>query len=198
MITPARDFVGQYLLGNRTFGSFALVLLMISMALLSSCALMGSSASKIDTEADKALLKLIEEVPEAEDFLNQVSGYLVFPSVVKMGIGFGGETGTGVLRVGGVSVAYYRMSSGSIGLQLGIQSKSMVIAFRTLSALNQFRNSTGWQAGVDGSITLLNVGANKNFKTDTFSEPVAAIVFGSKGLMYNLTFEGTKFTKLNR
>ena len=28
--------------------------------------------------------------------------------------------------------------------------------------------------------------------------PVAAIVFDAKGLMYNLTLEGTKFTRLNR
>jgi len=167
------------------------------MGALSSCASTGWSASSIDREADKALTILKADVEDAETFLDRIPGYLVFPRIIKAGVAIGAETGEGVLRVGGQSVDYYRTSSASLGLQLGVQSKSMVIAFRTMSAIEQFRRSSGWTAGVDGSIALINVGAGMKLDTDTVTEPVTAIVFGSKGLMYNLTLEGTKFTKLS-
>ena len=103
-----------------------------------------------------------------------------------------------VLRVGGQTVAYYRTTSGSIGFQAGAQAKSIVIAFLTQASLDQFRKSSGWKAGIDGSIALIDVGVGKTIDTDNVRDPVVGFVFGSKGLMYNLTFEGTRFTKLTK
>ncbi len=192
-----RELIGSYSSESKVTCWFVSVLLTALMGLLTSCASMDVNNLEIDADADKALAQFKEEFDWAESFLNDQSGYLVFPSVIKMGVGIGGETGEGVLRVDGQSVAYYRTSSASVGLQLGIQSKSMIVAFRSIKSLNQFRTSNGWQAGVDGSIAVLNAGTNKNFKTDTNDEPVQGVVFGAKGLMYNLTFEGTKFTRIS-
>jgi lipid-binding SYLF domain-containing protein len=193
----ARDLIGSYFPENKATCWFVSVLLVALMALLTSCASIEAKKAEIDADADKALMQFQKEFDWAENFLDDQSGYLVFPSVIKMGAAIGGETGKGVLRVGGQSVAYYRTSSASIGFQLGIQSKSLIVAFQTIKSLNQFRASNGWQAGVDGSIAVLNAGANKNFRTDTNDEPVKGVVFGAKGLMYNLTFEGTKFTRIS-
>ena len=110
----------------------------------------------------------------------------------------GGETGEGVLRVGGSTVGYYRTSSGSVGFQLGAQSKSIVIAFLTREALDKFKNSNGWKVGVDGSVALIDVGGGKTIDTDNVRDPVVGFIFGSKGLMYNLTLEGSKITKLDK
>lgn len=165
---------------------------------LSSCASLEWSAGRIDEEADKALQEFREEISGADLFLAQSSGYLVFPRVIKAGLGVGAETGEGVLRVGQQSVDYYRTTSGSIGFQAGAQAKSIVIAFLTPSSLQQFRRSSGWKAGIDGSIALIDVGAGKMIDTDNIRDPVVGFVFGSRGLMYNLTFEGSRFTKLAR
>ena len=54
-------------------------------------------------------------------------------------------------------------------------------------ALYNFRNSEGWKIGVDGSIDISK--ANKL---------TVVFVFDQKGLMYNLTLEGAKITKLKR
>jgi lipid-binding SYLF domain-containing protein len=170
-------------------------LLAVAMS-ASSCASLEWSASRIDEESDKALRVFREEVNGAEVFLAQSSGYLVFPRVIKAGIGIGAETGEGVLRVGGQSADYYRTTSGSIGFQAGAQAKSIVIAFLTPSSLEQFRQANGWKVGIDGSVALIDVGAGKTIDTDNIRDPVVGFVFGSKGLMYNLTFEGSKFTKL--
>ena len=170
----------------------------ILATLLFSASAIAAAGWKIDQEADKALVIFQEDINGAEVFLNQAAGYLVFPRVIKAGIGIGAETGEGALRVGGKTVDYYRTSSGSIGLQLGAQAKAIVIIFMTKESLDKFRNSSGWKVGVDGSVAFIDVGGGKTIDTNNIKDPVVGFIFDSKGLMGNLTFEGSKFTKLDK
>lgn len=167
-------------------------------ALLASSLVLAASAAKIDADANDALQVFKDDVDGSALFLEQAAGYLVFPRVIKVGIGIGGESGEGVLRVGGTTVDYYRTTSGSFGLQLGAQAKSMVIVFMTKDSLQKFRNSEGWKVGVDGSVALIDMGAGKSIDSQNIKDPVVGFVYGSKGLMYNLTLEGTKFSKLDK
>ena len=171
------------------------LLIVGALGVLSGCA---STASNIDRSSNQALQVFKEQVNGADVFLNQAAGYLVFPRVIKAGVGVGGETGEGVLRVGGSTVAYYRTTSGSIGFQLGAQSKSIVVAFMTRDALDRFRKSEGWQVGVDGSVALIDIGGGKTIDSTNVRDPVVGFIFGSKGLMYNLTLEGAKISKLDK
>ena len=166
--------------------------------MLFSTSVFAATAAEIDRDVDKTLVVFREDVNGADVFLDQAAGYLVFPRVIKVGIGVGGETGEGALRIGGNTVDYYRTSAGSFGFQLGAQAKSIVIAFMTPESLEKFRNSSGWKAGVDGSVALIDMGAGKAIDTGNIKDPVVGFVFGSKGLMYNLTLEGSKFSKLDK
>jgi lipid-binding SYLF domain-containing protein len=168
------------------------------IALLLTTSVFAASAAKIDLEADKALIAFREDVNGAEVFLSQAAGYLIFPKVYKAGFGIGAETGEGALRVGGRTVDYYRTSAGSFGLQMGAQAKSIVIAFMTKEALQKFQDSSGWKVGVDGSVALVDVGAGKTIDSGNIKDPVVGFIFGSKGLMYNLTLEGSKISKLDK
>lgn len=168
------------------------------IALLLTSSVFAASAEKINSEADRALVAFREEVSGADVFLSQAAGYLVFPKVYKAGIGIGAETGEGVLRIGGQSVAYYRTSAGSFGLQLGAQAKSIVIAFMTKDSLQKFQKSNGWKVGLDGSVALVDIGAGKTIDSQNIKDPVVGFIFGSKGLMYNLTLEGSKISKLDK
>jgi len=164
-----------------------------------STTLYAKTAGQIDHDADLALKQFNKELKGSLGFVNKnVKGLLIFPSIVKAGIGIGGEYGEGVLRVDGKSVIYYSTASASIGFQLGLQKKSLVIAFMTEKALNDFRNKSGWEVGVDGSVALATLGAGGKLSTETINQPVIGFVFGNKGLMYNLTIEGSKFTKIVR
>jgi len=166
--------------------------------MLFTSVVLAASAGKIDRRADEALQVFKDDISGSEVFLNQAAGYLVFPRVIKVGIGLGAETGEGVLRIGGKTVAYYRTTSGSVGLQLGAQAKSIVIAFMTQKSLQKFRESSGWKVGVDGSVALIDLGGGKTIDSENVSDPVVGFIFGSKGLMYNLTLEGSKITKLDK
>jgi lipid-binding SYLF domain-containing protein len=165
---------------------------------LGACSSLEWSANRIDREADDSLLVFKDEVRGGDVFLNQAAGYLVFPRVLRAGFGVGAETGEGALRIGGKTVDYFRITSGSVGFQAGAQARSIVIAFMTPSALEQFQNSNGWRVGIDGSVALIDIGAGKTIDSQNVRDPVVGFIFGSAGLMYNLTLEGTRFTRLQR
>jgi lipid-binding SYLF domain-containing protein len=158
----------------------------------------AASAQEIDIKVDAALEKFRKDVGGANEFLQAAKGVLVFPSVIKAGIGIGGEYGEGSLRIGGKTVAYYNTASASIGFQLGAQSMTVIMVFMQQEALTNFRDSQGWEAGVDGSVALIKLGAGGSIDTNNIRDPIVGFVFGNKGLMYNLSLEGTKITKLDK
>jgi lipid-binding SYLF domain-containing protein len=156
----------------------------------------AKSAREIDASVDSALDFLKAEVPGGREMLAKAKGVLVLAPVIKGGIGIGAEYGTGALRIDGKTVDYYNTISGSIGFQLGGQAKKMYLLFMNGKALRDFRQSDGWKAGVDGSVALISVGADGSIDTTKTNEPIVALVLGQKGLMYNLTIEGSKFNKI--
>ena len=166
--------------------------------LLTACATFEWSATRIDQEVDKALGVFTEQIEGAEIFLDQSAGILVFPRALRAGFVIGAETGEGVMRIGGKTVDYFRITSGSIGLQAGAQARSIVIAFMTESSLDEFRKSNGWRVGIDGSVAMIDIGAGKTIDSHNVRDPVVGFIFGSSGLMANLTFEGTRFTRIHR
>jgi len=156
----------------------------------------ADSAAEINIGVKETLKRFRTDVPGGDEFLAQAKGVLVFPTVIKAGFGIGGEYGEGALQVGGKTVAYYSTAAASIGFQIGAQSKSVVVIFMTNDALTNFQNSDGWKAGVDGSVAVVEWGAAKDINTIDIKDPILGFVFSNKGLMYNLTLEGSKFTKL--
>ena len=156
---------------------------------------LAASAKEIDTGVDESIVKFEKEVKNGKNFLDSSKGILVFPRVLKGGAGFGGEYGEGALRVAGKTADYYSMLQGSFGLQLGGEIKIVFIVFLDEAALKGFRESEGWKAGVDGSVSLVTLGAGGTIDTQNLKDPIVAFVLGQKGLMYNLSFEGTKFSK---
>lgn len=166
--------------------------------LLWPLAAVSDTAAELDAAVVQTLDAFEQEVEGGKVFLDNAAGYLVFPRVIKVGIAIGGETGEGALITGGETVGYYRTVAGSFGFQLGAQAKSIVIAFMTPESLEQFRDSAGWKVGVDGSVALIDIGAGKAIDTANIKDPVVGFVFGSKGLMYNLTLEGSKITEIDK
>jgi lipid-binding SYLF domain-containing protein len=88
------------------------------------------------------------------------------------------------------------VKSGSLGLQLGGQTRKVVLLFMTPEVYSGFVNSSGWKVGVDGSVALAALGAGKTIDTSTARNPIIGFVFSNKGLMYNLTLEGSKISKM--
>lgn len=158
----------------------------------------AASAREIDTSVDVTLERFYKEVGSGHQLVQDAKGVLVFPHVYKAGFGVGGEYGEGALRINGKTVDYYNTAAGSFGFQIGAQKKSIILLFMQDEVLDRLRQSSNWKAGADASVTLVTVGADGSIDTQKHNEPILAFVIGQKGLMYNLTLEGTKFTKLDK
>ena len=170
--------------------------LVILALLFSSSMAYSETAREIDVSVDVALERFNKEIPGADSFVKKAKGVLVFPKVIKAGFVVGGEYGEGALRVGGKTIEYYNTIAGSLGFQLGAQTKTIILVFTKKRALRKFRRSDGWKAGVDGSVALISLGAGDSLDTFNAKDPIVAFVFGQKGLMYNLTLEGSKFNRI--
>lgn len=156
-----------------------------------------ANAGKIDAAANETLHSFVRQVLGARELANKAAGILVFPSVVKAGIGFGGEYGEGVLLNQQRVEGYYNLISASFGFQLGVQQRSIIIMFMTEDALAGFQRRAGWKIGVDGSVTVITVGVGGAIDTDKIVSPVIGFIIDPKGLMYNLTLEGSKISRIN-
>jgi len=157
----------------------------------------AASAAEIDDAANETLHSFVEQVGGARQLANNAAGILVFPSVVKAGIGIGGEYGEGLLLVNKKPGGYFNLISASFGFQLGVQQRAIIIMFMTNDALAAFDRRAGWKVGVDGSIAVITLGAGGSIDTDKITNPVIGFVLDPKGLMYNLTLEGSKITRIS-
>jgi lipid-binding SYLF domain-containing protein len=158
----------------------------------------AATAKEIDVSVEVALDRFKNDVAGAEDFLKNAKGVLVIPNIIRVGFVLGGEYGEGALLVNGETVDYYNIAAGSFGFQFGAQSKNLIIIFMDEGALTKFRDSLGWEAGVDGSVAVIDLGAGGSVDSHNIRHPIVGFVFGLKGLMVNLSLEGSKFTKLTR
>ena len=66
----------------------------------------------------------------------------------------------------------------------------------TPEALDSFQRVDGFKIGVDGSVAILTVGAGGSIDTDKITSPVVGFILDPQGLMYNLTLEGSKITRI--
>ena len=158
----------------------------------------GADVEVIDAKANGALKRFYRQVKGAREFAGNAKGLLIMPSVMKAAFIIGGEYGEGALRINGKTADYYNIVSGSFGFQIGAEAKDIVIAFMTDDALSGFRKSKGWEAGLDGNVALITVGAGERVDTRTSKDPIVGFVFDVKGLIADISLKGAKFTKLDK
>ena len=82
----------------------------------------AATAEDLNRSATEALERLYRTNPIASDIAKRSKAILVFPSIIKAGLIFGGAYGEGVLMKNATVVDYYNSVSGSWGLQAGAQS----------------------------------------------------------------------------
>ena len=171
---------------------------LLAVLLLAGQSFAKMTAKEVDASVDAAMDRFYKQVKDAAEVVRQAKGLLILPNVKKGALIVGGEYGQGALRIDGKTVDYYSMMSGSFGLQIGGQAKDIIIAFMSSEALKKFRESKGWEAGVDGNVALIKVGAGESAMTAMSKQPISAFVFDVKGLMADMSLKGAKFNKLDK
>ena len=171
-------------------------LLTLTLTLILSTGLSAKSIKEIDAFIESSLNRFTEEIQGAESYLEGARGILVIPRMWKAGVLLGFEFGEGALIVDGIKIQYYKALTTSVGLQVGVGSKDLIIIFFDDTAMDNFLYSSGWEIGVDGAVALFALGAAGAVDSNTFKDPIVGFVFGQKGLLAGVSMEGTKFTKI--
>jgi len=179
-------------------GKYVTAVLILSVLFLFSITVVsyGKTAAEIDASVNAALRLFKKDVKGADEYLRAAKGVLVMPGVTKVAFIIGGKYGQGALRIRDKTASYYSLASGSLGYQIGAQKYDLVIIFMTDQALKKFRESEGWEAGVDAEVTLIDVGAAASVSTLRSQHPVIGFVFDEKGLMAGVSIKRAKFTKI--
>ena len=161
-----------------------------------STASAADKRQELNAAATATLSKLYEAAPQSKQLVAQARGVLVFPAVLSASFIVGAQHGSGVLRVNGQDTGYYSITGGSIGLQIGAQSKAMVVMFMTDDALAKFRNSSGWTVGADATVAVASLGVNGNIDSYTVQQPIVGFVLNNGGLVAGVSVDGSKISPL--
>ena len=182
----------------------ALAAVTATAATLPGLPALAADAATIDARVKVALGKLWNQEPGARDLAARSRGMLVMPEVVKGGFIVGGAYGEGALRltdsVQGYekNEEYYSVGAASVGFQIGVQSTSHVLFFMTDDALAKFRSADGWEIGADAEVTFPEKGVNAGIDSTSYEKPVIGVVFAEDGLLFGVSLEGAKYSRINR
>ncbi|MBN1409343.1 MAG: hypothetical protein JW969_00765 [Spirochaetales bacterium] len=168
-------------------------ILIIGFIVMAGCETAPKTAAgkaEIVNKAAVALEKALANDSTLENPVRDAYGYAVFPSIGKGGAGIGGAYGQGAVYEKGLFIGYCDMSQVTVGFQLGGQSYTEIILFKTKDALNAFKEGN-FTFDAQATAVAIKSGAGANAKYDS---GVAIFTMDEKGLMYEAAVGGQKFS----
>jgi len=174
----------------RRFVSLLLVLALLPWATPASHAeWQADTNDKLQRRAAQAIENMRAEVERSQPYFEDAYAMAVWPGITRVGFGFGGAYGKGIVieqdeAVG--TVGYWQFSS---GIQAGAKNFSMILFFKNKEALESLKRGDMQfmgQAGID-------VGTFGAHGTPTYNEGVAVIPLTRFGLMGEFAATGVKF-----
>ncbi len=151
------------------------------LPLLAAAVLVSLAAAPVvagpreDARAQNAARVLVDmqAIPESaipDKLLDEAHAIVVVPDTIKAGLIFGGRRGMGLMSVktsDGTwsNPSFVRLTGGSIGLQAGVQSADVVLAFRSDRGLESIVNGK-FTLGADAAVAAGPVGRNAATATD--------------------------------
>ncbi len=177
-----------------------LVLGLMVLTLQSACSSGGSSGSagaapepynrRLEQRAEVYRSIMGRTDPTLEKFFSGSAGYVMFPEVGKVGVGLGAGSGKGVLFEGGRPTGYVELFHASLGVQLGGQTYSEVIFFRTPAEVGRLKaNNFEFDATANAVGITRGAGA-----TVDYANGVAVFILAREGLMFDASVGGQKFS----
>jgi lipid-binding SYLF domain-containing protein len=170
-----------------------------ALALL-ALAMHGPAYAQTRAVLDSSVVKTVKQFnlldPRHADLEGKAAGILIFPEVTKGGIALASEYGEGVLQVDGATVGYYSVAAASLGLTAGMATHSEIILFMTREALDKFETSKGWSIGADTGLAVMSKGMADDYDSSSLKKPILAFVFAERGLIADLSLQGSKINKI--
>ena len=173
------------------------------LTILVAAATITINAQKADDEikrvTDAAIV--LDEIMGAADkavprsVMEKAVGIAVFPSLIKGGIGIGGQRGHGVLSVrnkngGWSNPAFLTITGGSVGAQFGLQAIDLVLVIQNQRGLEQLVKNQ-FKVGADAGVAAGPVGREASASTDIQMRAQILSYSRSRGLFAGVTLNGS-------
>lgn len=146
--------------------------------------------SRIQVKAQRTLQAFRERIPRTTTYFDDAYALAVFPSVTRVGFGFGGAYGKGIVIEGDRLVGSTKYWQFTSGIQAGARNFGMIVFFRDKAALEYYQTSKTQFLGQAG-IAVLTAGVAG---TPSYDEGVAIVTLTRLGLMAEFTVSGAKFS----
>ncbi len=170
--------------------TFVLVYALLLVGQSADAAWEADSADKLQVNAARAIADFRERIPRTEQYFEQAYGYAILPSVTRVGLGFGGAYGKGVVIEGDGAIGTTKFCQFSSGIQAGAKYFSMIIFFKDKQALDYFKTGELQFMGQAGLVFATAGVAG----TPAYNDGVAIATMTRLGLMGEFTISGAKFT----
>ena len=159
----------------------------------------ADSAREIDADANDALQTFYHDVPGGQKFLEKAKAYVFFPDVNEAGFFFGGKYGEGALRVNGKTKSYHSITALSVGMQIGVENYSLIIAFTSDEALKNFLlDDDDWESDFSSKIVMAEWTTDDDDVDEVdYGTSMVGFAYDSTGMLGKLSLEGTKFERIN-
>jgi lipid-binding SYLF domain-containing protein len=145
---------------------------------------------KVQVRAEKAIAAFRERITRTEMYFEQAYAFAIFPSVTRVGLGFGGAFGRGIVVEGSAVIGTTRYSQLSSGIQAGARNFSMIVFFKDREALESYKTSRIQLMGQSG-LALGPVGVAG---TPAYDQGVAVVTVTRFGIMGEFTISGARFS----
>jgi lipid-binding SYLF domain-containing protein len=145
---------------------------------------------KVQLKAMSALADFRKRLPRTEQYFEQAYGYAIFPSVTRVGFGFGGAYGKGIVVETDRTVGNTKYWQFTSGIQAGARNFSMIIFFKDKAALEYYQSGDIQFMGQAGLAFARSGVAG----TPAYNDGVAVVTMTRVGLMGEFTVSGAKFT----
>ncbi len=179
-------------------------LLPILLTLSAAMAITPVLAQKAEDEVKRIndATTVLEEIMSAADkavpssVMEKAEAIAVFPSLLKGGLGVGGQRGRGIISVrdkkagGWSSPAFLTITGGSIGAQIGVQAIDLVLVINNQRGLEQLVKNQ-FKVGADASVAAGPVGRDASASTDIQMRAQILSYSRTRGLFAGVTLNGT-------
>ncbi len=174
-------------------GMLPLAAVVIGLATVSGCATAPASPeakAALGRDVNTALAKAKVQDPSLQAFLDKAYGYAIFPTVGKGAVGLGGAYGQGEVFERGKKIGYCDLSQATIGLALGGQTFTEIIAFENKAALDDFKNGK-LKLAAQATAVALKTGTSTNVE---YTNGVSVLTANAEGLMAEAAIGGQTFS----
>ncbi|MCH2141537.1 MAG: lipid-binding SYLF domain-containing protein [Phycisphaerales bacterium] len=155
----------------------------------------GSSAPKTEgarvdlANSTASALATFKADPRSSKFFDTAYGWAVFPKITKGAAGIGVAQGQGEVYQGGAMTGWVKITSVTVGAQLGGQSFSEIIFFQNQWAYDKFTNNQ-----FAGQATATAVAGKKGGgQIADYSDGVAVFTSNNDGLIVAADVGGQQF-----